>query len=98
LAMDERELGREDVVVGISASGRAAFVRGALWRAREIGAQSILLTCNGQLAVDAGVSAKCSSGGRLAATPDFDLLVNLKTGPEIVAGSARLKAGTATKV
>jgi N-acetylmuramic acid 6-phosphate etherase len=84
LAMDERGVRREDVVVGISASGRAAFVTEALRRAHEIGAQTILLTSN-------------ASQIPLEAT-DLDLVVNLKTGPEIVAGSTRLKAGTATKV
>jgi N-acetylmuramic acid 6-phosphate (MurNAc-6-P) etherase len=79
--MDERGVRREDVVIGISASGRAAFVTEALRRAHEIGAQTILLTSNAsQIPLH------------------FDLLVNLKTGPEIVGGSTRLKAGTATKV
>ena len=82
LAMDERGVKSEDLVIGISASGRAAFVIGALRRAREIGAQTILLTCN----------AKREPGG------EFDLEINLKTGPEIVTGSTRLKAGTATKI
>jgi N-acetylmuramic acid 6-phosphate etherase len=82
LAMDERGVKSEDLVIGISASGRAAFVIEALRRAREIGAQTVLLTCN----------AKREPGG------EFDLEINLKTGPEIVTGSTRLKAGTATKV
>jgi N-acetylmuramic acid 6-phosphate etherase len=46
LAMDERGVRREDVVIGISASGRAAFVIEALRRAHDIGAQTILLTSN----------------------------------------------------
>src|SRR5205807_1545016 len=46
LAMDERAVRREDVVIGISASGQAAFVTEALRRAHEIGAQTILLTSN----------------------------------------------------
>jgi N-acetylmuramic acid 6-phosphate etherase len=82
LAMNERGVKREDLVIGISASGRAAFVMGALRRAWEIGAQTILLTCN----------AKREQRG------EFDLEINLKTTPEIVTGSTRLKAGTATKV
>jgi N-acetylmuramic acid 6-phosphate etherase len=82
LAMDERGVKREDLVIGISASGRAAFVIAALRRARAIAAKTILLTCN----------AKREPGG------EFDLEINLKTGPEIVTGSTRLKAGTATKV
>src|SRR5205809_1944783 len=82
LAMDERGVKGEDLVIGISASGRAAFVIAALRRARAIAAQTILLTCN----------AKRKPGG------EFNLEINLKTGPEIVTGSTRLKAGTATKV
>ena len=39
-----------------------------------------------------------TAAGPTASTKDFDLLIHLKTGPEIVAGSTRLKAGTATKV
>jgi len=82
LAMNERGVKREDLVIGISASGRAAFVMGALRRAREIGARTILLTCN----------TKREQRG------EFDLEISLKTSPEIVTGSTRLKAGTATKV
>jgi N-acetylmuramic acid 6-phosphate etherase len=102
LAMDERGVRREDVVIGISASGRAAFVIEALRRAHEIGAQTILLTSNAsQIPVEAAVSAAKSSAAGTAATTgktDLDLLIHLKTGPEIVTGSTRLKAGTATKV
>ena len=110
LAMDERGVKRADLVIGISASGRAPFVMGALGRAREIGAQTILLTCNPPVLVAAGVSpattsrsaagARSTSSGPAAAafTQDYDLVINLAVGPEIVAGSTRLKAGTATKV
>jgi N-acetylmuramic acid 6-phosphate etherase len=90
LAMDERGVRREDVVIGISASGRAAFVIEALRRAHDIGAQTILLTSNAPVLPTAA--------GTTASTTDLDLLIHLKTGPEIVAGSTRLKAGTATKV
>jgi N-acetylmuramic acid 6-phosphate etherase len=82
LAITERNVSKRDLVIGISASGGAPFVLGALDRASEIGARRILLTCN------AKASAKFS----------VDLEINLPTGPEIVAGSTRLKAGTATKV
>jgi N-acetylmuramic acid 6-phosphate etherase len=82
LAMDERGVKPEDLVIGISASGRAQFVIDALRRAREIGAQTILLTSN----------------AKREPRDEFDLEIDLKTGPEIVAGSTRLKAGTATKV
>jgi N-acetylmuramic acid 6-phosphate etherase len=80
-AIEARDITARDLVVGISASGRASFVRGALARAREIGAKTIFLTCNSDSEND-GV----------------DLTIELPTGPEIVAGSTRLKAGTATKV
>jgi N-acetylmuramic acid 6-phosphate etherase len=97
LAMDERGVKREDLVIGISASGRAAFVMGALRRAREIGAQTIFMTSN--VPVAAGVSpADKPAAGTAASTENWDLVINLLTGPEIVSGSTRLKAGTATKV
>jgi len=101
LAMDDRGVRREDVVIGISASGRAAFVTKALQRAHEIGAQTILLTANESIAA-VGDGGSEPDGRTASATPattaNVDLLINLKTGPEIVAGSTRLKAGTATKV
>jgi len=90
LAMDQRGVRCEDVVIGISASGRAAFVIEGLRRAHDIGAQTILLTSN--------ASVLPTATGTTASTTDLDLLIHLKTGPEIVAGSTRLKAGTATKV
>ena len=95
LAMNERGVKREDLVIGISASARAAFVMGALLRAREIGAQTIFLTCNAKRE-ERGAKTFSSRHGCLYRK--FDLEVNLKTNPEIVTGSTRLKAGTATKV
>lgn len=92
LALDERGLQAGDVVIGITASGRTPFVLGALTRAKSLGAKTILLTCNP--AVAAGVSP----GDGAAAATDVDLLIALPVGPEILAGSTRLKAGTATKV
>jgi N-acetylmuramic acid 6-phosphate etherase len=79
-----RNVGRKDVVVGITASGSTPFVMGALQTALKAGARCILLTCNPK--IPAGLK-----GGR------FMELV-LETGPEVVAGSTRLKAGTATKL
>ncbi|EDY16336.1 glucokinase regulatory-like protein [Chthoniobacter flavus Ellin428] len=81
LAMLERGVCQRDVVCGISASGRAPFVVGALERARFLGARTILLTCNPQ-----------------RTKTHWDVEIDLPTGPEIVTGSTRLKAGTATKV
>ena len=95
-ALDERGVKPADVVIGITASGRTPFVRGALARAKSLGAKTVLLTCNP--AVAAGVSP--AVGEIAAGTPasTVDLLITLSVGPEILAGSTRLKAGTATKV
>ena len=82
LAIDERAVGGADLVVGLSASGRAPFVLGALTEAKKRGAQTILLTCNPER----------------QRVPGCDLEIDLATGPELLAGSTRLKAGTATKV
>jgi len=84
LAMIERGVTQRDVVCGITASGRTPYVLGALERAREFGAQTILLTCN--------------PARPRAQAPPWDLEIDLPTGPEIVTGSTRLKAGSATKV
>ena len=82
LAVDERGVGPADVVCGITASGRTPFVLGALAEAKKRGAQTILLSCNPERDRVAGV----------------DLEIDLATGPELLTGSTRLKAGTATKV
>ena len=82
LALAGRGISALDVVCGITASGRTPFVIGALQQARGMGAATILLTCN-------------PSRNRGAA---WDVEIDLPTGAELVAGSTRLKAGTATKV
>ncbi len=82
LAVAERGVRGGDTVIGISASGRTPFVAGALARAQEIGAKTILLSCNPD------GPTKIPS----------DLHVALGVGPEILTGSTRLKAGTATKI
>ncbi len=75
-------LSNRDVVVGVSASGITPFVRGALTRARKVGAKIIFVTC--------------WPGSELQ---NFvDLIIAPAVGPEIIAGSTRLKAGTATKM
>ncbi|MBF5041396.1 N-acetylmuramic acid 6-phosphate etherase [Aggregicoccus sp. 17bor-14] len=71
-----------DVVCGITASGRTPFVRGALGEARRAGATTLLLCCNPPPAWARGV----------------DQVIHVATGPELVSGSTRLKAGTATKL
>jgi N-acetylmuramic acid 6-phosphate etherase len=82
LAIEERGVTAADVVGGITASGRAPFVIGALLEAKKRGAHTILLTCNPERARPEGC----------------DLEIDLATGPELLTGSTRLKAGTATKV
>jgi N-acetylmuramic acid 6-phosphate etherase len=82
-----RSIGRlrltsRDVVIGVSASGITPFVRGGLTRARKAGAKIIFVTC--------------WPGSELQ---NFvDLIIAPAVGPEIIAGSTRLKAGTATKL
>jgi N-acetylmuramic acid 6-phosphate etherase len=94
LALDERGLKPADVVIGITASGWTPFVLGALARAKSLGAKTILLTCNPAVA---GIGDGGRPGSPTPAT-DFDLPITLAVGPEILAGSTRLKAGTATKI
>ena len=73
---------RHDVVIAISASGITPFVRGAVARARAAKVRIIGVTCD--------------SGSELR---NFaDVMIVLTVGPEVIAGSTRLKAGTATKV
>ncbi len=94
LAMDERRIKNPDVVIGISASGRTPFVLGALARVNQLSAKTILLTCNPTVAGGADAGQPRSP---IAATV-LDLVITLAVGPEILTGSTRLKAGTATKV
>jgi N-acetylmuramic acid 6-phosphate etherase len=94
LAMDERRIKNPDVVIGISASGRTRFVLGSLARAKQLSTKTILLTCNPTVAGGADAGQPRSP---IAATV-LDLVITLAVGPEILTGSTRLKAGTATKV
>ena len=73
---------RDDLVIGITASGRTPFVMGALEAARKARARTGLVTSN----------------PKAQAAKSVDLVVAVETGPELVQGSTRLKAGTATKL
>jgi N-acetylmuramic acid 6-phosphate etherase len=88
------------VVIGITASGRTPFVLRALATAKSLGAKTILLHSNPHIsAVAAAVSPAAGEiAAGTAASTEFDLVITLPVGPEILAGSTRLKAGTATKV
>jgi N-acetylmuramic acid 6-phosphate etherase len=83
-AIKFRGISRRDVVVGIAASGRTPFVWGALCAARQRGARTVLLCFNPHL--------------RFAAGTRPDVVITPRVGPEILTGSTRLKAGTATKL
>lgn len=76
------QVGPDDVVVAVSASGRTPYVRGAVAAARAAAALTIAVVNN--------------PGSPLAA--EADLAVELLTGPEVISGSTRLKAGTAQKL
>ena len=82
LAIIDRGVTPRDVVCGITASGRTPFVLSALRQAKAIGAATILLTCNPER----------------SRAESFDVEIDLPTGPELITGSTRLKAGTATKL
>jgi N-acetylmuramic acid 6-phosphate etherase len=71
-----------DVVIGVSASGMTQFVRGALTRARRAGSKIVFITCDPRTELQSFV----------------DLTIAPGVGPEVIAGSTRLKAGTATKI
>ncbi|PYR82432.1 MAG: N-acetylmuramic acid 6-phosphate etherase [Acidobacteria bacterium] len=73
---------KRDVVIGVSASGMTQFVRGALTRARRAGARIIFVTCDPHSELQTFV----------------DLTISPAVGAEVIAGSTRLKAGTATKM
>ena len=96
LAVDERGVTAADVVIGITASGRTPFVLGALARADSLGAKTVLLTCNPRCSHRPVAGSTHGPQGRGYSDPD--LLIMLPVGPEILTGSTRLKAGTATKV
>lgn len=71
-----------DVVLGISAAGGAAYVLGALEKARELGCTTISLACNPGCPLEKAA----------------DVAICTDTGPEVIAGSTRMKAGTAQKL
>jgi N-acetylmuramic acid 6-phosphate etherase len=81
-AIGRKRLSERDIVVGIAACGLTPFVRGALVRARGCGAATLFVTCAPE-AVDGS---------------EADIIINPVVGPEVVTGSTRMKAGTATKL
>jgi len=75
-------VGKGDVIIGISSSGAAIYVQSALNHGHEIGSKTIYLTCNAKPFYPANV----------------DLTISVDVGTEIITGSTRMKAGTATKM
>ena len=82
-AMDERAVCARDFVIGIATSGTTTYVHGALARAKERGARTGFLLC---------------TPPSRELVKQHDVVIAPLTGPEIVTGSTRMKAGTATKM
>jgi N-acetylmuramic acid 6-phosphate etherase len=81
-ALEERKVGCRDVVLGIATGGTTPFVHGALAHARQCGAATVFLACI----------------PREQMADEADVSIRVVTGPEVLTGSTRLKAGTATKM
>jgi len=80
--MRRKGVGRKDIVIGLAASGRTPFTVAAVEYARRAGAKTVAVTSN--------------RGTPLAQAADLAIVV--ETGPEVIAGSTRMKAGTAEKM
>jgi len=81
-AIEKKRVRAKDVVVGLAACGMTPFVHGALKKARRIGAATIFVTCSPE-------AVEHIPAG---------IIINPVVGPEVVTGSTRMKAGTATKL
>lgn len=80
--LEERGFDKDDLLVALSASGRTPYAIGAMRKARDVGAMTVSLTCNPEAPINS--------------LADIPIVVNV--GPEVVAGSTRMKAGTAQKL
>ena len=80
--LNEHNIQKGDVIIGISTSGAAKYVQTALNHGKEIGCKTIYLICNKEPFYHANV----------------DIVISIEVGPEIITGSTRMKAGTATKL
>lgn len=76
------DLKKEDIVIGLAASGRTPYVIGAFRYASELGCRKVAISCNDNSEI----------------SKEADIAIELLTGPEILTGSTRLKAGTAEKM
>jgi N-acetylmuramic acid 6-phosphate etherase len=82
LLIENYKIKESDIVLGVTASGTTPFVLGAIEKAKQYGAKTIGLSCN----------KKC------LLSEIADITIEIATGPEVVAGSTRMKAGTAQKM
>ena len=80
--IDKKKVTSRDVVVGLAACGVTPFVHGALRRAKQLGAQTVCVTC----------------APEVVESIPAEIIINPVVGPEVVTGSTRMKAGTATKL
>ena len=80
--LEKRELSSKDVLCGIAASRRTPYVLGALEYAKSVGAKTLFVTCTPRSELQA----------------DVDVAICPVVGPEVIMGSTRMKAGTATKM
>ena len=81
-AIESKRVRAKDIVVGLAACGMTPFVHGALKQARKIGAATVFITC----------------APEAVRHIPADIIINPVVGPEVVTGSTRMKAGTATKL
>jgi len=81
-AADDLQLDKDDLLIGIAAGGTTPYVHGSLSAARSAGAKTVFMVCTDPSPLSSAA----------------DLIIYLATGPEIITGSTRLKAGTATKL
>lgn len=80
--LKKRKIGRRDVLMGIATGGTTPYVHGAIDYANSIGCKTIFFTC--------------TPGNDLGV--DADVIIEVLVGPELITGSTRMKAGTATKM
>jgi len=82
LDLQKHNVSDGDIVIGISTSGAAKYVTSGIEFAKSLGAKTVYLICNERPHLSA----------------DVDVMIKVNTGPEVITGSTRMKAGTATKM
>lgn len=82
LDLQKHNIADGDIVIGISTSGAAKYVTSGIEFAKSLGAKTVYLICNEKPHISA----------------DVDVMIKIDTGPEVITGSTRMKAGTATKM